>query len=151
MRKLLCTAAAAALLTWFAPSLGHASFTICNQTDEALFIAFVVPSDVCEAGLQQNLSWAPPNTCVTPYSASAESKTFYFEAWSDQSSLQWDGDAEFWIPYAPIDGVDWNDNNWCMPLVSCTPTDGNSCGDGSMRLMRTVTTPVADTTINVVQ
>lgn len=149
MRKLLWIAAA--LLTSFAPASGHARFSICNQTSESLFIAFVLPSDVCEAGLQQNLSWAPPDTCVVPYTASAENQTFYFEAWSDTSTLEWEGDVPFWIPYSPNDGVDWNDNNWCMPLSGCTQTDGNACGDGSMRLMRTVTTVSPDTTIYVVQ
>ena len=150
VRRTLLSFALALASVALTASVGRANVNICNKTSETVFVAFVLPSDSCESGQQENLSLMAPGACVTPFSGSAKNETFYYSAWSQTSDMAWDGNAGIWVPNRPLDGVDSRDRNWCMPTISCHPSSGNVCGDGKVYNVRQKTPTSTNYTLNLV-
>lgn len=131
-------------------SVGRADITFCNHTAESLFITYVLPSDACESGQQYDTSLLSPNACTTPYQDSAKNETFYYEAWSQTTDLRWDGGTGIWIPGAPSGEGDASDNNWCLPVLACKPSSGNTCGGGIVHSMRQKSSTSANRNVNLI-
>jgi uncharacterized membrane protein len=110
-------------------SAAHAEINLCNSTTRTIFVTYQAPADDCDTGSRQDHILMAGGSCVTVGVGSSKNQSlYYFAVDQNDPDAFWAGDIGIWVPSVA--------NRRCTPEISCHPSSGDACGDGSVYNMR---------------